>query len=88
MQQLSEETVKRYYDGSALGKAVFSLSAYGADQHEVLDRIAAAVQAASETDGIFAFRLCGAQGDYTDRGNYRYTVKFSCRYFCGGGDIL
>lgn len=83
---ISEETVKKYYDGSSLRKAAYSLSAYGKDQEEVLDMISAAVRAASETEGIFAFRLGGAQGDYTDEGNFRYTVKFSCRYFYGGGD--
>lgn len=85
---LSEETVKKYYDGSCLCKASYSLSAYGKAQGEVLNMISAAVRAASETQGIFAFKLGGAQGEYTDEGNYRYTVKFSCRYLCGGGDSL
>lgn len=85
---LSEETVKKYYDGRCLCKASYSLAAYGKNQEEVLDMISAAVRAASETDGIFSFKLGGAQGEYTDEGNYRYTVKLSCRFFSGGGDSL
>lgn len=85
---LSEETVRKYYDGKALRKASFSLSVYGKDQEDVLGRAAAAVSAASGISGIFAFKICGAQGDYTDRGNYLYTVKISCRYFYDGGDVL
>ncbi len=85
---LSEETVKKYYDGSFLCKASYSLAAYGKNQEEVLDMISDAVRAASQTEGIFSFRLGGAQGEYTDEGNFRYTVKFSCRYLCGGGDSL
>lgn len=77
---LSEEAIKKYLDGKTLFKAEYALSVFGREQSKVLEKTAAALEAASEVSSFFAFKLCGAQGEYTPEGNYRYTVKFSCKY--------
>lgn len=77
---ISAETLKKYYDGRSLCMGTYSLSVLGKNQEDVLNKTAAAIDAASRIDSVFCFKLCGSEGEYTSEGNYRYTVKFSCKY--------
>lgn len=83
---LSEETLKSYFDGKRLCRAEYALNVFGKEQGEVLGKMAELIDSVSCISSFFAFKLCGAKGDYTTGGNYRYTVNFTCKFICEEGE--
>lgn len=84
---LSEEILKDYFDGKRLCRAEYALNVFGKEQGEVIGKMAELIDSVSRIGSFFAFMLCGVKGDYTHGGNYRYTVKFTCKFICEEGGV-
>ncbi len=85
---ISDEKLHAFSFSNSLRKASFSVTVFGKDQKDVLDKLDACRKKIAALKNVFPPDFHGASGKWLGSSEYSYTLKFDCIYLSGGDSLI